>query len=153
MIKMRTIAFHVGLAIVLAAAVSAQKPAPAPKFQVDPAWPKDFPNNFVMGSVTGVFVDAKDHIWITHLPETLTEEELGEEQKPPIATCCKTAPTVIELDAEGNVRAGLGAAVTGHLGLSAQRAWHLRRSHRPRLDRHVPCIIACRSSRATASWS
>jgi hypothetical protein len=28
-----------------------------------------------MGAVTGVFVDAKQHVWVTHLPETLTEEE------------------------------------------------------------------------------
>ena len=70
------------------APLDAQRPAPAPRFQVDPAWPKDLPNNWIIGAVTGVFVDAKDHVWVTHLPETLTEEELGEEQKPPIATCC-----------------------------------------------------------------
>ena len=61
-----------------------------------------------MGSVTGVFVDARDHVWITHLPETLTEEELYEEQTPPMATCCKAAPTVIELDQNGKVVQGWG---------------------------------------------
>jgi DNA-binding beta-propeller fold protein YncE len=97
-------AILVGLAALLTAPVNAQQtPSPAPRFQVDPTWPKDPPNNWIIGAVTGVFVDAKDHIWVTHLPETLTEEELGEEQKPPIATCCKTAPTVIEFDTQGNV--------------------------------------------------
>ena len=97
-------------AVVCAAGPSlgAQKPPATPVFQVDPAWPKDMPNNWILGAVTGVFVDAKDHIWVTHLPETLTEEETSEVQTPPIATCCRPAPTVIELDAQGNVVQGWG---------------------------------------------
>jgi DNA-binding beta-propeller fold protein YncE len=100
----------VGLALTSASGprLGAQKPAPASKFVVDPTWPKDMPNNWILGAVTGVFVDAKDHIWVTHLPETLTEEETSEVQKPPIATCCRPAPTVIELDAQGNVVQGWG---------------------------------------------
>ena len=47
-----------------------------PRFQVDPSWPQEMPNNWILGAITGVFVDAKDHVWVTHLPETLTEEEL-----------------------------------------------------------------------------
>ena len=55
------------------------KPGNAPTFKVDPAWPQEMPNHWIMGAVTGVFVDAKQHVWVTHLPETLTEEELYEE--------------------------------------------------------------------------
>src|SRR4051812_22644727 len=51
----------------------------APTFKVDPTWPQEMPNHWIMGAVTGVFVDAKQHVWVTHLPETLTEEELYEE--------------------------------------------------------------------------
>jgi DNA-binding beta-propeller fold protein YncE len=107
---------HLVTAVALAAAVTvvvAQKPpAPAasPRFQVDPTWPKELPNNWILGSVTGVFLDAKDHVWVTHLPETLTEEETSAVQKPPIATCCAPAPTVIELDPQGNVVQGWGDA-------------------------------------------
>ena len=98
------VALTIALAFILAGPVlNAQKPGPAPRFQVDPTWPKDMPNHWIMGSITGVFVDAKDHIWVTHLPETLTEEEISEEQKPPIGTCCKTSPTVVEFDQQGNV--------------------------------------------------
>jgi DNA-binding beta-propeller fold protein YncE len=79
-----------------------------PSFKVDPSWPQEFPDLWVMGSVTGVFVDAKDHVWITHLPETLTEEELGAVQDPPLGTCCKPAPTVIEVDPQGKVVQGWG---------------------------------------------
>src|SRR5215207_11725977 len=56
------------------------KPAAnAPTFKVDPNWPQEMPNHWIMGAVTGVFVDAKQHVWVAHLPEVLTEEELYEE--------------------------------------------------------------------------
>src|SRR5688572_28925360 len=38
----------------------------APMYQVDPFWPKPLPNNWVLGSVVGLSVDSRDHIWITH---------------------------------------------------------------------------------------
>jgi DNA-binding beta-propeller fold protein YncE len=72
-------------------------------FTIDPTWPRPLPNDWIIGSVTGVFVDASDHVWVTHLIETLTEEEAAAAQEPPIGTCCKPAPSVIEFDAEGNV--------------------------------------------------
>ena len=62
---------------------------------------EELPDDWVLGSVTGVFVDADDHVWVTHLPETLTAEEVGTEVDPPIADCCRTAPMVLELDADG----------------------------------------------------
>ena len=84
------------------------KPA-APTFKVDPAWPQEMPNHWIMGAVTGVFVDAKQHVWVAHLPETLTEEELYEEQKPlPMGTCCKAAPPILEFDPQGKLVQGWG---------------------------------------------
>ncbi len=80
----------------------------APTFRVDPTWPLEMPNNWILGAVTGVFVDATNHVWVTHLPETLTEEETSIVQKPPIATCCAPAPPVIEFDAQGKVVQGWG---------------------------------------------
>jgi sugar lactone lactonase YvrE len=92
-----------------------QKPAPTtapaarvPAFRVDPTWPLEMPNNWILGAVTGVFVDAKDHVWVTHLPETLTDEETAAVQKPPIGTCCAPAPVVIEFDPKGKVVQGWG---------------------------------------------
>ena len=83
--------------------------AAAPVFKVDPSWPQDMPNHWIMGAVTGVFVDAKNHVWVAHLPETLTEEELYEEQKPlPMGTCCKAAPPILEFDAQGKLVQGWG---------------------------------------------
>ena len=80
----------------------------APTFQVDPSWPREMPNDWIMGSVTAVFVDSRDHVWVAHLPETLTPEETSAVQDPPIGTCCVPAPTVIEFDAEGEVVQGWG---------------------------------------------
>ena len=79
-----------------------------PVFQVDPSWPREMPNSWILGAVTAVFVDAKDHVWGTHLPETLTQEETALVQDPPIGTCCAPAPVVIEFDPEGNVVQGWG---------------------------------------------
>ena len=35
-----------------------------PRFQVDAAWPKPLPNDWIMGQAAGVAVDAQDHIWV-----------------------------------------------------------------------------------------
>ena len=74
-----------------------------PSFTVDPSWPLELPNNWILGSITGVFVDSRQHIWVTHLPETLTAEETSAVQDPPIGTCCAPAPLVIEFDQDGRV--------------------------------------------------
>ena len=38
----------------------------APRFEVDPLWPKPLPNHWVLGQTIGVWVDADDHVWIVH---------------------------------------------------------------------------------------
>ena len=114
------------------------QPAADPTFKVDATWPQEFPNHWVMGSVTGVFVDAKDHVWITHLPETLTEEELYEEQTPPMAHLLQGGARRHRARPERQGRAGLGRQGQGRAGqLAAQPARHLRRPHRPRVGRHA----------------
>ena len=83
-----------------------------PTFTVDPSWPLEMPNDWIMGSVTAVFVDAQDHVWVTHLPETLTPEETSAVQDPPIGECCRPAPVVIEFDENGKVVQGWGDPAT-----------------------------------------
>lgn len=97
-----------GLTVDAQRAAGSAASSAAPRFKVDPTWPLELPNDWILGSVTGVFVDSKDHIWVTHLPETLTEEELYAEQTPAMGTCCKAAPTVLELDAQGKLIQGWG---------------------------------------------
>ena len=79
-----------------------------PSFQVDPTWPREMPDLWIMGAVTSVFVDDQDHVWVTHLRETLTPEETSAVQSPPIGDCCVPAPVVVEFDPAGNVVQGWG---------------------------------------------
>lgn len=83
-----------------------------PTFTVDPSWPLELPNKWILGAVTSVFVDARDHVWVTHLPETLTEEELSAVQDPPIGECCAPAPVVLELDPDGRLVQAWGDPAT-----------------------------------------
>jgi DNA-binding beta-propeller fold protein YncE len=44
-------------------------------FKVDPYWPQPLPNNWLMGQVSGIAVDSKDHIWVIHRPKSLGSDE------------------------------------------------------------------------------
>src|SRR5271170_2655992 len=77
--------------------------AEAPRFEVDPMWPKPLPNHWILGSVVGVAVDAQDHIWIVHRPNSLEATEIWAASNPPAAECCVAAPPVLEFDEAGNV--------------------------------------------------
>src|SRR3954454_2820911 len=75
----------------------------APRFEVDPMWPKPLPNHWVMGSVIGVGVDASDHIWIIHRPGSLEEKEKYATWNPPASECCVPAPPVLEFNQAGDL--------------------------------------------------
>src|SRR5687768_6821892 len=50
------------LAAILSAAVgfsALEARQAAPRFRVDPSWPLELPNNWILGSVTGVYVDSR----------------------------------------------------------------------------------------------
>jgi hypothetical protein len=98
----RTLPIVASLAVA-AASMSAQAP---PSFQVDPLWPKPLPNHWLLGSVTGVAVDAQDHIWIVHrgYDSMTARTEIGAATTPKTAeACCVPAPPVLEFDAAGNL--------------------------------------------------
>src|SRR5438045_2898990 len=72
----------------------------APRLEVDALWPKPLPNHWILGSVTGVAVDAQDHVWIVHRGlDSLGANEKGPTLTPPAASCCFSAPPVLEFDA------------------------------------------------------
>src|ERR1700690_3404700 len=48
----------------------------APRFEVDPFWPKPLPNHWILGQTIGVSADTQDHIWIIHRVGSL---EAGEQ--------------------------------------------------------------------------
>jgi hypothetical protein len=71
------------------AAQAPSKSAGMPVFQVDPTWPV-LPNNWVVGIVSAVTVDKRDHVWILHRPRSVAAELKG-----------RAAPPVLEFDANG----------------------------------------------------
>src|SRR5438093_8174200 len=58
----------------------------APRFEVDPFWPKPLPNKWHIGQTIGVGVDAQDHVWIIHRVDSLSESEVASEglKAPPV---------------------------------------------------------------------
>jgi DNA-binding beta-propeller fold protein YncE len=89
----------------------AQDGREAPRFEVDPLWPKPMPNNWVLGQAIGVNVDSQDHIWIIHRgwdPTALDNTELaepltGNNAGMHVGECCNPSPPVMEFDQEGNL--------------------------------------------------
>ena len=75
----------------------------APRFEVDPMWPKPLPNGWVLGETIGVGIDAKDHVWIVHRNDTLQPNEGAAGLTPPAGACCKAAPPVLEFDVDGTL--------------------------------------------------
>lgn len=82
----------------------------APKFEVDPYWPKPMPNNWVLGQTIGLTVDDRDHVWLIHRgndPGTAglpaTELAVRSPGGPRVGECCIPAPPVLEFDAAGNL--------------------------------------------------
>jgi hypothetical protein len=86
------------------AASASDKPVQAPRFEVDPLWPKPLPNHWVLGSIGGISVDDQDHIWILQRgSRTLADNFKQLEANPPWAMCCAAPPAVLEFDQEGNL--------------------------------------------------
>jgi DNA-binding beta-propeller fold protein YncE len=65
----------------------------APKYEVDLSWPKPFPDQWVLGGLGGVCVDAQDHVFLLNRQDVL-EGDLN---------AGHLAPPIIELDPAGNV--------------------------------------------------
>jgi len=99
------VALGIGQALLeRSASAQAKNSVQAPRFEVDPLWPKPLPNHWVLGSTIGVSVDENDHVWIIHRSSaTLGNNEKGLELKPPTGECCAGAPPVLEFDQAGNL--------------------------------------------------
>jgi hypothetical protein len=83
----------------------------APKFVVDPYWPKPMPNHWVLGMSIGVWVDNNDHIWMVHRDNTVERTIL--QLKNHQGSCCQPAPPVLAFDEAGNNIHAWGGHVDG----------------------------------------
>jgi len=96
------------------AAAQSKAAVQAPRFEVDPMWPKPLPNHWVMGNVIGVGVDSQDHVYIIHRGAgSLEPKEIYAAANPPASECCLPAPPVLEFDAEGNLVKSWGGPKPG----------------------------------------
>ena len=103
-------------AVVALLVVSARGQGGAPTLQVNPFWPQPLPNHWVFGSITGVAVDAQDHVWVVHRgADSLEGNEKGMMATPPTSTkCCMAAPFVLEFDADGKLLSHFGGPGQGY---------------------------------------
>src|ERR1700690_3786801 len=86
----------------------------APRFEVDPMWPKPLPNHWILGQSIGVSVDGQDHIWMIHRGGSLEAGEVHATTNPQTAQCCAPAPPVLEFDQAGNLIGHWGGPGNGY---------------------------------------
>jgi len=87
----------------------------APKFEVEMLWPKPMPNRWILGGVTGVAVDSRDHVFVLNVADYFNARtEIGSGTNPPTGECCSPAPAVLEFDASGALVANWGGPGEGY---------------------------------------
>jgi DNA-binding beta-propeller fold protein YncE len=90
------------MVLVKIAVAQGQTAVQAPRFEVDPFWPKPLPNHWVLGNAIGVWADDQDNVWIVHRGSaTLNANEKALELK--TGECCAGAPPVLAFDRQGNL--------------------------------------------------
>jgi hypothetical protein len=134
------IAIFVSMILIVAGvAMAGGRRDKAPKFKVDPFWPKPLPFNWQIGQVPGIAVDKDDNIWIVHRPRSFESDEAGAtdaittcvdeetmEEFPcdalgnprpagPLSGCCYPAPSVLQFDKEGNLLRAWGGPDLGFM--------------------------------------
>src|SRR5258708_1355690 len=108
------IALGVGSLILGKRAVVQAAATQAPRFEVDPMWPKPLPNHWIMGNAIGVSVDAQDHIWMVHRGQSIERMEAYAQATPKASECCVPAPPVLEFDEAGNLIGHWGGPGQGY---------------------------------------
>ena len=93
-----------------------QQAVQAPRFEVDPLWPKPLPNHWILGSAIGVGIDSRDHVFIIHRGDSTLNQrtEAGSAATPPLGECCAAAPPILEFDPEGNLVKAWGGPGDGY---------------------------------------
>ena len=127
-------------ALCLAAAIFSLLPRAAsagevPTFAVDTSWPKQLPNNWIMGQIGGITVDGQGHIWVVQRPRSLVDAEKYATLNPPKGRCCVPAPPVLEFGVDGNLLRSWGGPGDGYEWVGREHGIEVDRRTRLRLDR------------------
>jgi NHL repeat len=88
--------------------------AEGPGLKVDSQWPKPLPNNWILGQIGGITVDAQDNIWVFQRPRSLTDDEKGAALTPPRSKCCAPAPSVMVFTPAGDLVKAWGGPGEGY---------------------------------------
>jgi DNA-binding beta-propeller fold protein YncE len=91
--------------------------AAAPAHRVVLLWPRPFQDDsWVLGSITGVTVDAQNHVWVAHRgADSLENNEKGMVlAQPSSSVCCTPAPPILEFDANGHLVSSWGGPSQGY---------------------------------------
>lgn len=113
------------LAALAATAVMADEKGKAPAYAVDPSWPRDLPDNLLLGQVAGIAVDNQDNVWIVHRPNTLVDDEKGAQKTPPETRCCKPAPSVLQFSPDGTLLKSWGGPGQGYEWPKSEHGIHI----------------------------
>jgi DNA-binding beta-propeller fold protein YncE len=99
-----------------------------PRFVVDPFWPRDLPDNLLLGQVAGIAVDNNDNVWILHRPKTLVDDEKGAQKTPPETRCCRPAPPVLQFSPGGRLLRSWGGPGQGYEWPKNEHGIHIDRA-------------------------
>jgi len=99
-----------------------------PTFFLDESWPRPLPNNWALGIVWAVAVDANDHIWILHETDRYLEK-INKAGKIP-------APPVVEFDQDGNLVQAWGGRDQGKPWVYQMPPYPLVGEHGLNVDYH-----------------
>jgi len=102
----------IGICLLVLGICSPTRAQDPPAYEVDAAWPKPLPNNWIMGQVGGMAVDKNNHIWVLQRPSSNVKDDLGLDEK--VSMCCTSAPPVLEFDGQGNLVKSWGGPGNGY---------------------------------------
>jgi DNA-binding beta-propeller fold protein YncE len=108
----KVISFSLGICLLTLGVCSTAGAQDPPVYKVDASWPKQLPNNWIMGQVGGMAVDKNNHIWVIQRPSSNVKDDVGLDEKASI--CCTSAPPVLEFDAQGNFIKSWGGPAEGY---------------------------------------
>lgn len=87
------IGFALACGIGMAAVMPTQAQSSAPRYRMDPTWPKPLPGRWVIGGLGGLCIDAHDHVLVLNRQDVLDVDR----------NAGTLAPPFIEFDPEGRV--------------------------------------------------
>ena len=111
----------------------AQSAAQAPRFEVDPFWPKPLPNHWLLGNAIGVWADAQDNVWIVHrgIRHARRQRKRARDE---VERLLRRRARRARVRSAGQLDQTLGWPRSG-LRLAVVEPRHLRRPHRHGVDR------------------